>query len=248
MIVMNALKPSVQDTVEDLAHTLNFPSLYCSYTWNDDRWGSGFLDILELERTVSQAVLNGILGQKQLHQIARWGKLRQTISCPEPIHVAPLTVKNHLAWAIKEPEKAIQLLNQQIRGFAATYCSKLLRFAIPYAFGAIDTRLVRVFGLSDLTVSKYHILNITVTNIDGRWVIPTMQGTWPSEYRTWILILRELSDMLNDNGVRCPHPKIFPQAGLRVDGNWLPADVEMALFAFASQRINTSNRGCYYGE
>jgi hypothetical protein len=80
------------------------------------------------------------------------------------------------------------------------------------------------------------ILNLTATQAkSGRWSIG--RDNWPSEFGTWLAILGHIAGTLNASGVTCPHPNQFITAQLRQQGKWLPADVEMALFSYASQAI-----------
>jgi len=57
------------------------------------------------------------------------------------------------------------------------------------------------------------------------------------EYGTWTAILHRIAGTLNEGSIACPHPMTLSTANLRDQGIWLPADVEMALFAYASARI-----------
>ena len=58
------------------------------------------------------------------------------------------------------PEKAIEIVQNEILGFGPTYSSKLLRFACPEEFGAIDTTVARAFGptgrnwISEIEISR----------------------------------------------------------------------------------------------
>jgi hypothetical protein len=47
----------------------------------------------------------------------------------------------------------------------------------------------------------------------------------------------ELSSLLNDKGIKCPHPKAFIETGLRSDGQWVVADVEMAISSYVDKLI-----------
>ncbi len=42
---------------------------------------------------------------------------------------------------------------------------------------------------------------------------------------------------MNEQHVACPHPDSMIEKNLRKNGRWIPADVEMALFAYASEMI-----------
>lgn len=110
-------------------------------------------------------------------------------------------------------------------------------FALPSEYDALDTCLVRVFGIGDPTVKKVEFLKLTITYQKTGYSINANQSYWPSEYNTCILILRYIGEKLNSKGVECPHPTRFEKQGLRNSGIWVCAEVEMALFAYSSYRI-----------
>jgi hypothetical protein len=223
-------------TLNQIIINLNFPDLFKSYTWVDDTWERGFPDLFRLEKEISSAARQNTLGRDHLVQIARWGKLPNInrIACPEPIKIGLYQNDLPASWLLSAPHNTILLLQHQITGFGPTYISKLLHFAIPQVCGALDTRLVRVFGKK---AQEYQLLNLYATEMDGRWAIPATQAGWPSEYSTWIKILQSIADNLNNNRIECPHPQKYIESGLRKAGVWLPADVETALFAYASKKL-----------
>ena len=55
---------------------------------------------------------------------------------------------------------------------------------------------------------------------------------WHMEYEKWLRILTKMVALVNAKEVFCPHPKTFLDAGLRTEGIWMSADVEMAIFAY----------------
>ena len=141
-------------------------------------------------------------------------------------------------WLEKEPENAVCILECKVRGFGPTYCSKILHFAVPQIFGAIDTRLVRVFGRGDTQCGgRYQLLELSVSLSGNRWQISQSQKEWPGEYGTWVHILNHIARSLNSGGIPCPHPPQYLQSGRREEGKWLPADVETVLFSYASQVV-----------
>jgi len=105
---------------------------------------------------------------------------------------------------------------------------------MPSEFGAVDSRLVRVFG-QDYPGSLGWIDLVAQQARDGRWCI-NEQG-WPEGYTTWINILRFFARALQDQGINCPHPHSFVDKGLRDEGIWYCADVEMALWSYASDKL-----------
>jgi len=139
----------------------------------------------------------------------------------------------------EEPSFFIRTLQEQIRGLGPTYLSKLLRFALPQEFGAIDTRIVRVVGMGDSQSKLQEWLCLKVRNDGYGWYIPKNQSAWPSEYSKWINILRFCAHFLNNSGKLCPHPEGFLTNDLRKRGIWACVDVEMALFSYASKHLNS---------
>jgi len=227
---------------DKIIRDLDFPKWYRSYKWIDDTWERGFPDLLRLEKEISAAARNNSLRRDHLVNIAKWGKLPNIhqISCPDPIKIQLYQNNLPVGWIVNEPQSAISQLRYQIQGFGPTYMSKLLHFSVPQVFGALDTRLVRIFGEK---AEKYPLLNLSAQEVTkGRWAIPATQAGWPGEYGTWVKILKFTSDYLNSNQIMCPHPEPYIQSGLRTKGIWLPADVETALFAYASHEIEEKNR------
>jgi hypothetical protein len=237
---MKILEPETQQTLEKILSDLNFPKLYTEYEWKGDTHKKGFPDLCYLETTISDAAKTGGIRKHHLVDIAKWGKLRNTkgISCAEPLGLV-LYVKGRPAPdLLQEPETAIQEIDSLVKGFGPTYSSKLLHFAVPQVFGALDTRLVRIFGNA---APEYHLLDLDAEQSGDRWLIPPGQGGWPKEYGKWITILNYLAEQLNKTGKSCPHPLVYYEKKLREEGVWLPADVETALFSYASQQLKASS-------
>ena len=89
----------------------------------------------------------------------------------------------------------------------------------------------------DLNDPQYQLLDLHASRSSDRWTINPRQEGWPREYGTWVEILNLIAQTLNGAGTQCPHPSLYVQSGLREEGVWLPADVETALFSYASQQI-----------
>jgi hypothetical protein len=47
-----------------------------------------------------------------------------------------------------------------------------------------------------------------------------------------------MADHLNSQGIKCPHLEAYYEEKMRERDVWLPADVETALFSYASQVID----------
>jgi hypothetical protein len=230
---------STRKKVETFVATTDLPSCYRQYDWKNDCWKDGFREILQLEKSISTAARNQRITKSHILGIAQWGGLPniERIRCYKDPLVIPLYDGKEISTAVKnDPVMAVRILKQQTAGIGPTYISKVLRFAAPAEFGAIDTRLIRVFGFGDEKSRKMQILDLKASVSEGgRWFIGP--DNWPGEYGTWIAILNHITGILNSSGISCPHPNQFVTAELRQQGTWLPADVEMALFSYASQTI-----------
>ena len=238
------LPEKTEHQIENLLKTIDLPKSYRQYDWKNDHWQDGFREIRALERSLSAAARAQAITKSHIISIAEWGGLPDTgrIRCYRDPLVIPLyngagilsTVKN-------DPVQAVRTIKQQTSGIGPTYVSKVLRFAAPAVFGAIDSRLVRVFGNGDKNTSTLSLLDLCAGQAaGGRWFIGP--DNWPEGYGTWIAILNEIATRLNSSGIICPHPDPFVSDGLRQRGVWLAADVEMALFSYASQVIYGSKR------
>lgn len=232
-------RTSVKERIDHLIRTCDFAGLYRAYAWKRDLWQNGFPYICRLEREIGDAAREGTLSEDHLKTIARWGGLPgiERIKALTPIRISLFEGGKVARWAQDNPENAIRILEGQVRGFGPTYTSKLLRFAAPELFGAIDTRIVRVFGAGDTVPDYLHLLDLTAAPMDGRWAI--CRKNWPGEYSTWINTLTYTASKLNAIGEPCPHPNAFISMGLRKPGVWQNADVEMAFFNYASEKIRT---------
>lgn len=216
----------------------NFPDLYRAYAWKNDGYENDFPDIHRLELHIGTMDKTTGITISDVKCIAEWGAMRNreriagrtvvlpphTFHTPEGAAVAQLE-DNPLA-------PLLELRASITRGVGPTYLTKVLRFGLPEEYGAIDTRCVRVFGCGDAEIRQHNWIELRVRNDGYGWYIPKSQKTWPEEYATWINILRYFASQLSAN---CPHPQPFVRAGLRRAGEWECADVEMALFSYASQ-------------
>lgn len=233
---MRGVEKHRQEQIDRLLSDLDFPPLYRGYAWKNDTWEKGFPDIFSLEQEVTAAARDQTLGLEHVQKIACWGGIpnRDRIDCADRLSIALYFGDSPAYWLMRAPVNTIGIVEGQIRGFGPTYASKLLRFAVPQVFGAIDTRLVRVFGRGDPEKQRYPLLDLTASPFGDRWAIPATQPGWPGEYGTWTKILQAIARRLNREEVCCPHPERFVGAGLRSEGIWAAADVEMALFCYAS--------------
>jgi len=160
------------------------------------------------------------------------------IQCPETLHLPLWDNGKPHSEIEKTPLAPVKKLQARTKQLGPTSLSKVLRFALPSEYGAIDTRIVRVVGRGDDASKRQQWLDLKARDDGYGWYIPKAQGTWPGEYATWIDILRFLAAHLNEQGTECPHPPAFVDRGLRTRGVWYCADVEMALWSYASTRLN----------
>jgi hypothetical protein len=237
------LTPVLCRKIDDFIAANDMPALYRSYSWGNDVHAEGFPDILKLETALRASDQGGGVSAQDAQDVARWGALpgwpRVRLAGDAVSALPPLTLRdragNTQPACDANPEVVMRLLATNTVGIGPAYDSKVLRFACPEDFGAIDTWVVRVFGRGDpLFASDGKWLSLKVTqDRDKRWAIPEDQRGWLAEYAHWIQILRYIAARLNAIGVACPHPPSFVRAGLRRPGEWFCADVEMVLSAHA---------------
>lgn len=225
--------------LEIFANQQDFATLYKEYGWKKDVWERGFPDILRLEVEVAKTAKNNFLTKENIISIAGWGNLRniRRVKCPETLKLPLYENDKPNAGIRQNPLEPLLILQKNTRGLGPTYLSKVLRFALPPEFGALDTRIVRVVGNGDSDSKQQSWLSLKVRNDGYGWYIPKNQPAWPREYSNWINILRFFAQLLNNSGKPCPHPKGFVINGLRTAGAWVCADVEMAIFSYATKFV-----------
>ncbi|MDK2940325.1 MAG: hypothetical protein PWQ51_2490 [Methanolobus sp.] len=234
----NLSNPSLIAKIDNFLESTDIVDYYKKYGWKKDLWTKGFPDIFRLEIMIGEAIRTNTLEQNHILKIAKWGGNNNPIKCNDSINVPIYNGDDIAKWVELKPEAYIDDICDSIRYFGPTYGSKLLRFALPSEYGAIDTRIVRVFGKGDEKSSQVDLLNLKVNSTpEKRWYINKYQPNWPAEYGKWINILRHISKQMNKNDLPCPHPHNFIDAKLRESGNWFCADVEMALFSYATHCI-----------
>jgi len=230
------LSDDLQRDLKAFLGTHDFIKPYKGYSWQADTWPSGFPQILKLELVLTRGAKTASLGKEEILSVPQSGRLRNTarIRCPA-ILALPLYEHNGTSKAIEEDVLTpLDVLETETKGLGPTYLTKILRFALPGQFGAIDTRIVRVVGMGDPASKQKDWLSLSVRNDGYGWYISGTQAFWPEDYQKWINILRFLAQSLNNQGRSCPHPEGFLTAGLRTQGIWACADIEMALFSYAS--------------
>ena len=239
------LTPNFEKTIEIFLHEEKIVDLYKSYEWKNDTYQTNFSDLFELEKEAISAAKANFFKLYLLKKIGTWGNHpdSESISCEDPLNIIFYSNNSPVPWLKKDPVKAIRIIEANVNGYGPTFSSKLLHFAVPQIFGALDTRLVRVFGKNSEDIKKYQLLDLKVNRPKkGRPSINVTKSVWPKEYGTWVGILNNFADYLNQNNIICPHPEPYVQKGLRVKNQWLPADVETALFSYASHVIKENKK------
>jgi hypothetical protein len=230
------LPNDLKEKLEKFVDQHDFVSLYQHYEWRKDTWESGFPNILQLELEVGGVAKSNILKKENIISIIQWGNPRNAsrVKVDVPEIKLPLYKNGEPAPEIRQdPYGPLQTLKEKITsGAGLASLSKILRFALPSEFGAIDSRIVRVMGEKEswLSLKVYY-------NGSQCCIKPESRQREKDEYSKWINILRFLAQLLNSKGVKCPHPKNFEEKRLRNPGEWTCADVEMALFSYATQNI-----------
>ena len=241
------LDKSLTERLQGFLAVHDFAQLYTQYDWERDKWRAGFPDILKLEQRLTTRAKGNLVTKHDVIAVAKWAKRRNiaSIECPEalvlPLHSVEAGGPSVLP---ADPAALATQLRQATKGLGPTTLSKVLRFAVPRELGAIDTRIVRVVGQGDQPSKREDWLTLQVRNYGYGWYIPLPQRAWPGEYSKWVSILRFFAASLNDSGIACPHPDGFVDNGLRVRGLWACADVEMALFSWASSCVKQSESCC----
>ena len=228
---MPPLPEALMITLDEFHENNNFVNLYKSYSWGKDKWDkdNGFEKIFELEKKLSIKAYRGGLEISDLEWIRNWG---QTYRLTPIINNIDGRVNfDRRFYCDQNICKKISFVFNSINGFGITYSSKVLRFILPKEFGAIDSRIVKVFG----NQSDNPWFNLATPNAGGAII---QANQWEEGYQSWIDILYYFSSKL---GNTCPHPNNFTKVGLRNCNVWTSADVEMALFVYASNLILSGN-------
>ena len=237
------LPDSICSTVDSFLKNNNLLNWYQNYHWSADTRNSNFQDIVNLEIEMIGAAKRNAICCEQIRKIARWGAhpMQDKIQCNDQLDLPIYDGDQPASWIREDPAKGIRIIRPQVRYVGPTYISKILRFSMPQEYGALDTRISRVFGRGDPDHFYMPFLQIEAEKQGPKWFIKYPQPAWPDEYSTFVFILRYMAHSLNESGVKCPHPPLLYDYKLRESGRWECADVEMALFSFASERIYPSS-------
>jgi len=231
-----SLSENLRTRLTEFAEPEHFADWYQGYRWGADTWAHGFPRILELELALTATARQNEVRVCDVKRVVEWGHAgRVTKALQDPL-ILPLYDEDGKPSRklIEGPTGPVRRVQSRVIGVGHTGSSKVVRFAMPSEFGAIDSRLVRVFG-QDYPGSLGWIDLVAQQGSDGRWSIKP--HGWPGGYATWINILRFFGGWLQDQGIKCPHPPSFVDEGLREEGIWYYADVEMALWSYASDQL-----------
>jgi len=228
----------LKNQITQFVDSQDWVSLYKEYLWHNDTWENGFPDILRLEMQMRRSLDNEEIKKQDVLDVAYWGKFfyPPKITSPASIPIEEDVLKGDGSSLIQ----VLITLKQNVGGLGVTYLSKVLRFAFPDRAGAMDSRIVRVFGIGDPTVNQYQWLTIRTHKFGSGWTI-FQDRMWYLEYAKWLRILMKIVSQLNDKKVFCPHPQKFLDAGLRNEGIWISADVEMAIFTYVTGVIRKAS-------
>ena len=233
------LSEKIIHSIDSFLDNQNLLYWYQNYSWEADTQGSNFKNIVNLEVEIFESAKHNLVSCEQVMKIARWGghPMLEKIRCKKELDLTLYEGGLPAAWVRDDPAEGLRQIRPQVYYVGPTYMTKILRFSLPAEFGALDTRITRVFGLGDPKHSYVHLINLEAQDQGWKWFIKYPQPAWPDEYSTFIFILRYMMQKINQQGIKCPHPQILYDHGLRTPGVWECADVEMALFSFASERI-----------
>jgi len=207
--------------------------LYKDYQWQTDTWEQGFPDILRLEMQLRCSIQKGEIKKQDILDVANWGKLSSPsrITSPESISLSKEFLHDGIPLL-----QALTTLEQNIRGLGVTYLSEILRFSFPNQAGALDSRMVQVFGIGDPSVNQYQWLTIRARKSGSGWYV-YRNRMWHMEYEKWLSILSKMVTLINTKEIPCPHPQNFLDVGLRTEDIWTSADVGMAIFSYVTNAI-----------
>ena len=230
------LPSQLETQLDDFLSNQDFPNLYKAYSWERDTYDNGFPDILSLEERLGRHGKMGGITLEDVKDVARWGGNSRNVgrmsSREIPLSSEAIYTTEGILNPSLQADPTIPVFPlDKVNRLGPTSISKVLRFTLPEEYGAIDTRILSVFGQGDADSQSYNWISLQVRNYGYGPVFPSDQKSWPSAYGVWIDILRYFVLKLPAS---CPHPQRFIDEDLRESGKWTCADVEMALFAYAS--------------
>jgi len=215
--------PNVVEDMNGLPQAKDFPALLHQYSWDanhaafgwpPDTLANGFAWIVSLEERFAEAAERGDLPVQRVAELILWGgnqnnilrNFSQGIRDNNEYDILSRRVIDQL----DNPGEAIQAA-LAFRGLGLAYASKLLRFCRPSVYGALDGRIRTRLGGNLPTIRAGNII--------------LMQ----TGYLAFLRITDSYKQVLRE------HQIIRPAYGPRGSSlDWTVAEVEMALFAWAS--------------
>jgi len=218
--------------IDRFLDSYDMSALYQDYAWGEDNWASGFKCIVVLEKRFKKARERNCLTYDDIKKVLEWGRARakNSMRFPQSLYISKNEINNpNLLFRRLQSEKD----KKNISGIGPTYQSKIIRFICPENAGCIDTRLVQTFGLD----SAHAWIDLQIRDYGFGPYIPESKRKWSQEYMDWLDVLVYIRNKLIAEGKHCPHPYTLTESRLRIPGKWACADVEMALFQYASRQI-----------
>ena len=115
-----------------------------------------------------------------IHGKKEWGGLRnkKRVQCPEKVGISLYGGDDLAEFFRTRPSAPLRPLGDAIKGMGPTYLSKVLMFSRPQLYGAIDTRLVRVFGRGDTDNEPFRwlLLGLKTTVMGGTFPNTRLRG------------------------------------------------------------------------
>lgn len=171
--------------------------------------GKYYQGAMELEEILGKkAASNGWFEREDLYKIACWGGNQHGVGSGMRKCNSDSKVRNATSDAIRnlsDPECAFRALRTGIKSWGLSYASKTLRFICPQRYGALDS-LIR------------HSLIGVLPRINN--------GHLNSEIRGYVRFLEFCEELKSHK---------LPKNPNRPNGEWYIADIEVALFQFASK-------------
>lgn len=228
------LNDELREKLTLFVESLDWPRQYKQYTHYGDNWESGFHNIVYLEKEITEQLALGFLTREDVVKIARWEKPngRNRMTCPAILKFEIDEIDNF------DFENILSKLTESVKGTGPLFLTTIMRFTSPSRVGSLDTNLVRLFGVGDSILSQNHWLNLFVRRNKDTWSFAGNRWSWPYEGYKWNIILGFLVSSLNERNIACPHPNEFLEQGLRENGKWTCADVEMALSSHANNILD----------
>ena len=212
---------------------IDFPKYFCSYQWEDKHNLFGYPDdsyeefewIASLEHRFAWVKTTGAAQKTAsiylLREMIQWGGSQNGTLQKLDDGLGEVNLQQLVAAVVKSLHSPADAIGAalDIPGMGLTYASKLLRFFDPESYGALDSRLRTRFESEKMqsALPKKIYDGNRKSMIDG--------------YVAFTKYLWGLRDQLDNHKILRPTCALLPGA---TPSQWRAADLEMALFAWAS--------------